>query len=133
MGLDIFFMMLHFFFKCHFPPLSWNNISSWKLPPYQFRPFLWTSKAFTEKKESQAADHPLNNEWNLTTNFPPHSEMALGKLWGQKAAYTIKSIILSILDGCDLRYFFYFSFWELFTLHSTHPLVSSQLGSASKL
>ena len=120
MGLDIFFMMLHFFFKCHFPPLSWNNIScqgrksggvdggimvpppkcqplwigtqthfsssfkndcpskifwrcygpaSWKLLPYQFRPFLWTSKAFTEKKRKSAADHPLNNEWNLTTNF----------------------------------------------------------------
>ena len=33
------------------------------------------------------------------------SEMALGKLWGQKAAYTIKSIILSILDGCDPIFF----------------------------
>ena len=41
------------------------------------------------KLSSSIADHPLNNEWNLTTNFPL-SEMALGKLWGQKAAYTIK-------------------------------------------
>ena len=70
----------------------------------------WGSKFDWPAQTLKVADHPLNNEWNLTTNFPPHSEMALGKLWGQKAAYTIKSIILSILDGCDPIFCVKFSF-----------------------
>ena len=38
-------------------------------PLINFDRFCEHLKLSRKKKESQAADHPLNNEWNLTTNF----------------------------------------------------------------
>lgn len=62
----------------------WSNISSWKLPPYQFRLFLSTSKAFREKKESSS--WPPTEQWmEFNNKLSSFFQMALGKLWGQKA------------------------------------------------
>ena len=43
---------------------------------------------FTEKRKHchAAADHPLNNEWNLTTNFPLLFPNGLGQALGPKSS-----------------------------------------------
>ena len=72
-------------------------------PPYQYlQVFLWT--AFREKRKrtraaALAADHPLNNEWNLTTNFPLFSQWPWESALGPKKLYSTIEFILSISNS----------------------------------